>query len=178
MPRKDEVRGTSEKEATPPCSFHAANLIHPISVSTPHPASASSSYPSLTILGQPFFHLIPSLIAPDNTAVNQDRCLAAEVLYVVHDLLGSWALQGLSNTLYAIKLHDGADGVWAIGVELADGVGFEAMVFPVLHGERHVCLDVVLLVEGGAFLARVEDDSVGARHDDVYFRVLEELFML
>jgi len=99
--------------------------------------------------------------------VNEDRCLAAEVLYVLHDLLGALTLQGLSDTLRAVKLHDGADGVWTIGVELTDGVGLETVVFPVLHGERHVCLEVVLLVKGGALLARVEDDSGGARHDDV-----------
>lgn len=80
--------------------------------------------------------------------MSHNRGLRAKVYNIIHDLLGRRVLHSLANAVVAVPLGKDAVGVRALGVEFTDGVGFQAVLFPVLFNQRHVLVYVVFGVEG------------------------------
>jgi hypothetical protein len=144
MPREEVVCGAIE--SYPSISDTNANLIPSSSPLCPAIHHHYRQPPSPTAV---------SLAPANNPAMDDDRLLAAEVCHIIHDLLGTRVLARFAEALVAVKFDDNGVRVWAVVVELSDGIGFQAVFFPVLHCERHMCLEVILLVESGALLAGV-----------------------
>lgn len=113
--------------------------------------------------------IFPKLTPESDIASNDDRFYVAEVVDVVHDLLCVGVRHRLAEGLLALEIQDRGDAVLVVWAELDNAELLQTVLCPGVLDEGHVCGMVVVEVERGTVLARVEDDrlSTFAGHCDL-----------